>query len=172
MQRFSPGQTDSQVNTSFGLAFNLCFIWPLTCVNLHQLVMTCVDFGRAQIWTQVDASFFLPFGHPAQVNTSWLQVICYYKNALTNDMCEIYGFLWLANHLATLRESICKFQFCKLASTCEFVWPGLYAMTMIKLCTYCTYSTVSSAFNIIRQTYLYLNEKKSMWLTKTKTFEK
>ena len=44
----SSGQTDSQVDASFGLAFNLRFVWP----------PTCVDFGRAQIWTQADASIF------------------------------------------------------------------------------------------------------------------
>ena len=70
-----------------------------TCIDLRRLAWTCVDFGRAQIWTQVDASF-LPFGHPAQVNTSWSQVICCYKNAFINDMREIYGFLWLASRLA------------------------------------------------------------------------
>ena len=94
----SPGQTDSQVNTRFGLVFNLHFVWPPTCMDLQRLVWTCVDFGRAQIWKQVDASF-LSFGHPAWVDTSWSQVICCYKNALTNDMCEIYGFLWLASWL-------------------------------------------------------------------------
>ena len=38
--------------------FNLRFVWP----------PTCVDFGPAQICTQVDASFS-PFGHPTQVDT-------------------------------------------------------------------------------------------------------
>ena len=38
--------------------------------HLRLLATTCVDFGRAQIWTQVDALSFLPFGHPAQVDTS------------------------------------------------------------------------------------------------------
>ena len=47
---------------------------------LRRLARTCVDLGRAQIWTQVDASCS--------------QVICCYKNALTNSMREIYGFLW------------------------------------------------------------------------------
>ena len=56
-----------------------------SCIDLRRLAWTCVDFGRAQIWTQVDASF-LPFGHPAQFDTSWPQVICCYRNALTNDM--------------------------------------------------------------------------------------
>ena len=118
----SPGQTDSQVDASFGLAFSLA-------THLRWLTKTCVDFGRAQIWMQVDASF-LPFGHPTQVNTSWSQVICCYKNTLTNDMREIYGFLWLArplvNLFATHRKSAHKFWFCKLALTYESVWPGLY----------------------------------------------
>ena len=65
----SPGQTDSQVDAIFGLAFNLHFIWPPTCIDLQRLAWSCVDFGRAQIWTQVDASF-LSFGHPAQDDTS------------------------------------------------------------------------------------------------------
>ena len=62
--------------------------------------------------SQVDASFW-PFGHPAQVDTSWSQVICCYKNALTNDMREMYGFWRLAAdlriRLATLRKSVRKF---------------------------------------------------------------
>ena len=104
----------SQVDSSFGLAFNLRFVWPPTCVDLHRLAWTCVDFGRAQIWTQVDASF-LPFGHPAQVDTSWSQVICCYKNALTNDMREIYGFLRLANpfgHPSQVRTQVLVLQTC------------------------------------------------------------
>ena len=35
----------------------------------HPLVSTCIDFGRAQIRMQVDASFS-PFGHPMQVATT------------------------------------------------------------------------------------------------------
>ena len=42
----------------------------LTCIDLRRRAWTWVDFGRAQIWTEVDASFS-PFGHPAQVDTSW-----------------------------------------------------------------------------------------------------
>ena len=46
----SPGQTDSQVDTSFGLAFNLHFVWPplrrlaSTCDDLHRLALTLVEF--------------------------------------------------------------------------------------------------------------------------------
>ena len=42
------GQTDAQVDANFGLEFNLRFFWP----------STCVDFGPAQIRTQV-ATIFL-----------------------------------------------------------------------------------------------------------------
>ena len=91
----------------------------LTCVSFgHPLAWTCIHFDRAQIWMQVDTSFLL-FGHPVQVDTSWSQVICCYKNALTNDMHEIYGFLQFASQLVnafgrTLRKSICKCWFCKV----------------------------------------------------------
>ena len=74
--------------------------------HLRRLSSTCDDcVDLCWLWSSsnLDASrrkFFLPFGHPAQVDTSWLQVICCYKNALTNDMCEIYYFLRLASRLA------------------------------------------------------------------------
>ena len=29
-----------------------------TCIDLRGLAWTCVEFSRAQIWTQVDASFY------------------------------------------------------------------------------------------------------------------
>ena len=44
------------------------------CVHLRWLAMTCAHFGRDQICTQVDASFS-PFGHPTQVNASWVTSI-------------------------------------------------------------------------------------------------
>ena len=115
----SPGQTDLQVDASFGLAFNLRFVWPPTCVDLRRLVTTCFDFGRPQIWTQVDAKF-LPFGHPAQVDTSRSQVICCYNNALTKWMIcmKFTAFCDLRIRLATLRKYVRKFWFCKLALTC------------------------------------------------------
>ena len=53
----------SQVDASFGLVFNLRFVWPPTCVDLCiDLRRLALTFGRAQIWTQVDASF-LSLGH-------------------------------------------------------------------------------------------------------------
>ena len=55
----------AEVDAGFRLEFDLRFVWP----------PTCVDFGRAQIRTQVDTSFS-PFDHPTQVDTSWSQVNC------------------------------------------------------------------------------------------------
>ena len=44
------------------------------CVHLRWLAMTCAHFGRHQICTQVKARFS-PFGHPTQVNASWVTSI-------------------------------------------------------------------------------------------------
>ena len=44
------------------------------CVHLHWLAMTCTQFGRQQICTQVVASFSA-FDHPTQVNASWVTAI-------------------------------------------------------------------------------------------------
>ena len=54
------------------------------CVHLRWLAMTCAHFGRDQICTQVKGSFS-PFGHPTQVNASWVTSI----NLLLAD--EIQG---------------------------------------------------------------------------------
>ena len=103
-----------------GLASRLNF-W--TCVSFgHPLATTCVDFGRAQIWTQVDASFFLPFGHPAQVDTSWYQLYAWNVRlfATCEPTCESvwppFASPYASPGFANLRW---------LASTCESVCPGL-----------------------------------------------
>ena len=53
----SPGQTDSQVDASFRLAFNLRFVWQPICVDLHKLATTCVWWLR-WLWSSsnLDAS--------------------------------------------------------------------------------------------------------------------
>ena len=51
---------------------NLRLRLAMTCVYLRRLAMTCFHFDRAQICTQVNASFS-PFGHPKQVVASWSQ---------------------------------------------------------------------------------------------------
>ena len=66
--------TDSQVDSSqnkFLTCVQLEFRLP---THLRGIETTCVDFGRAQIFAQVDAGFS-PFGHQTQVITSWSQVI-------------------------------------------------------------------------------------------------
>ena len=46
------------------------------CVHLRwRLTMTCAQFGRDQICTQVFKASFSPFGHPTQVNASWVPPI-------------------------------------------------------------------------------------------------
>ena len=75
----------------FWTCIQLALVWPPTCVDLHWLVWTCVDFGWAQIWTQVATSFLL-FGHPVQVNTSCLIG----KKAVSCDLIStlIFTVLW------------------------------------------------------------------------------
>ena len=110
----SPGQTESQVDASWKLGATCDSVWPgleCTCVDLRWLAMTFAHFGRHQICRQVKASFS-PFGHPAQVNASWLTSIT----------------LLLANEI---KDSLplCDFV-CTCGKTCEFVWPhsaSLYA---------------------------------------------
>ena len=61
-----PVKPSGQTDASFGLAFNLrrfrlaTLLRRLasTCDDLRGLALICVDVGRAQIWTQVDASFY------------------------------------------------------------------------------------------------------------------
>ena len=99
--------------------FNLRFIWSPTWLWLS---------------SNLDASS-LPFGHPAQVDTSWAQVICRYKNTLTNDMREIYSFLRLASRLANLfghPSQVCTQVL--IFQTCVNLWARLArALYMVRL---------------------------------------
>ena len=88
--------------------------------RLRWLASTCMDFGRSQIWTQVDASrrkSLLPFGLPAQVDTSWSLVIC----------CHTEKRLF----------ATCK-------PTCESVWP-LFASPYFKFALSCVHLRVRLA---------------------------
>ena len=87
---FKPWPNRLANRRKFGTCAQLVF---RLATHLRRLATTCVDFGRAQIWTQVDASFF----YRLATQRKSTQVICCYKNALTNDMREIYGFLRLAS---------------------------------------------------------------------------
>ena len=62
-----------------------------TCVHLRWLAMTCAHFGRDQICTQVKASFS-PFGHPTQVNASWVTFI---NLLLANEIQDISAWKWV-----------------------------------------------------------------------------
>ena len=79
---FSSGQTDSQVDASLKDSCSICVSFG------HPLAMTCVDFGRAQIRTQVDASFS-PFGHPTQSR----------HKLIASQLKFIYLFIYLFNQL-------------------------------------------------------------------------
>ena len=103
-----------------------------TCVHLRWLAMTCAHFGRDQICTQVDASFS-PFGHPTQVNASWVTSISLLlaneiedslpKNAFFATCVYLRGNLRV--RLATQRKSLRKFNLRPLATTRRSVWAGL-----------------------------------------------
>ena len=76
-----------------------------TCASFgHPLASACVDFGRAQICTEVDAGF-LQFGHPTQVEPSrkkschcfWLDLFprdnnqINYKHELERELTSPFG---------------------------------------------------------------------------------
>ena len=85
------------------------------CVHLRWLAMTWTHFGRDQICTQVDASFS-PFGHPTQVNASWVTSI---NLLLANEIQDMSALKWVFLRLA-----------CTCEETCQSVWPpnaSLYA---------------------------------------------
>ena len=99
---------------------------------LRELPLTCVDFGRDQICTQVDPSFS-PLGHPTQVKAIRATSI---NLLLTNEIQDVFGlkcvffafcaYLWgkLRVRLATQRKSLRKFNLWLLATTYKSVWPG------------------------------------------------
>ena len=100
----SPGQTACKsMQVSDLRSTCVSIVWPPTCVDLHRLATTCVDLRWLWSISNLDASrrkfFYRLATRRRQVDTSWSQVICCYKNALTNDMRKIYGFLRLASRL-------------------------------------------------------------------------
>ena len=106
----------TQVNAGFWLAFNLRFVWPPTCVD------NCVDFGRASSPSR--RQFFTvcppnPSRHKLISSQLWIA----WSLQLFATCVSLRADLRI--RLATHRKSVRKFWFCKLASTCESVWPGL-----------------------------------------------
>ena len=107
----SDGQTESQVDASWKLGSTCDSVWPrlaCTCVALRCLAMACAQFGRDQIRTQVKASSS-PFGHPTQVNPSWVTPI---NLLLANEIRYMSALKWVSLQLA-----------CTCAETCQCVWP-------------------------------------------------
>ena len=115
-------QTESQVDASWELASTCDSVWPgLACTCVDVLAMTCAHFGRDQIFTQVDASFS-PFGHPAQVNASWVTSI---NLLLANEIQDTSALKW-----AFLRPA------CTCEETCESVWPPNASLYASSTCGY------------------------------------
>lgn len=83
MQFFRPGQTETQVESSFQLASTCVPIWPgIACTCVDKFAMTCVLFGPDPICMQVNASFS-PFGHPTQINAGFAVYYKYLISACT-----------------------------------------------------------------------------------------
>ena len=102
------------------------------CVQLRWLAMTCAPFGRDQICTQVKASFSV-FGHPTEVNASWMTSIylllaSQIENSLPKNIFFVTCVYLRGNlrvRLATQRKSLRKLNLNPFATTCRSVWPGL-----------------------------------------------
>ncbi len=91
------------------------------CVHLRRLAMTCAHFGWDQICTQVKASFS-PFGHPSQVNISWVTSI---SLSLANEIKEMSALKWVYLRLA-----------CTCEETCLSVWPPNASLYASSTCRY------------------------------------
>ena len=94
------------------LAINLRFIWPLACV----------DFGRAQIRTQLNAIFFTvwPPNTTSRHRLDSKSSVYAWNFRVFATWMNLRGDLRgdLRIPLATLRKAVGKFWFCKLALTC------------------------------------------------------
>ena len=64
---------------------------------------------------------------------------------------EVTAFCDLRIRLATLRKSERKFWFCKLALTCESVWPGLKEQDELFNCFCLTSITSFKTWNSLRK---------------------
>ena len=95
------------------------------CVHLRWLAMTWAHFGRDQICTQVNASFS-SFGHPTEVNASWVMSI---NLLLANEIQDMSTFKWFFFDLRVLvRKLASPFGHptqvstqVQLASTCDYL---------------------------------------------------
>ena len=116
-----PNGTASRRKLKTWVYFQLRLARP--CVPLRWLAMACAHFGRDHIWTQADARFS-PFGHPTEVNASWVTPI---NLLLTNEIQDMSALKWVFCDLRVIvRKLACPFGHptqvttqVQLAATCD-----------------------------------------------------
>ena len=134
----SPCQTESQVDASWKLGSTCDSVWPgaswelgsncdpvwpglvCTCVDLRWLALTYAHFCRDPICMQVKESFS-PFGHPAQINASWVMSI---KLLLASDIEDSLPYNVFCDLTCTCEE------------TCESVWPPNLSLHTSSTCVH------------------------------------
>ena len=123
---------DSQVNTSFRLAFNLCFVWRPTVCTLPSTCTACVDLRW--FWSSSNSytswrKFFTRLGYPTQVDTSWSQVNCIsaWNLRLFATCVDLRVDLWIRlGHTSQVRKQVLVLQTCvnyfvrALCMRCQF----------------------------------------------------
>ena len=112
--------------------------WPNTLSQVFNLHWTCASFGHLLAWTCDDLHGLALTLIELRFTRKLIYVFHYLATQRKSTQSFVYAWNlhpfvnMLANLqicLATLRKSVCKYWFCKLASTCEFVWPRLYIWT-------------------------------------------
>ena len=93
----------------------LVYLWHcLIGLSLVALATTCAHFGRDQICTQFEGSLSL-FGHPTQVNASWVMSVNLLSANELQDMSALNCFfffatcMYLHENLQVRLTTQCKF---------------------------------------------------------------
>ena len=91
----------------------LATLWCYLAISFGQalcgLALTCANLAEIKICMQVDATFS-PFGHPTQVNVSWVTSI--HCSLELNFFCDLHEFLVCLATQPSLYTS----------STCSYLW--------------------------------------------------
>ena len=114
-------RTESQVDTTWKPLLLATVLGTPFGQALCVLALTCTHFGLDKICTEVYASFSL-FGHPTQVNASWVTSI---NLLLANEIQEKSTLKWFFLRLA-----------CTCEETCLSVWPLNASVYSISTCHY------------------------------------
>ena len=120
----SPGQTESQVDTSWKPGSTCDSIWPglaRTCVDLRWLALTLVKIEFASKLTKV----FHRLTTQPKSRQNWVTSI---NLLLANEIQDMFALKWVFLPLAFTCEETCRVRFstqCK--SLCEFNLPLLLA---------------------------------------------